>query len=443
MLHGPNHRGVAGLALLGRVAPRFLRARHWAVLGVHVVHPRLEVGEGGGGCQARIPGGVQLQAVLHGPGHRGVAVAAQHRVLAAIGSGSHGGRGCRHCSDWFSSLSCDCHSCGCCGCGGLSCGGLSCGGLSRGCLSRGFLSCGFLSCGGLGRGRPSCCCLSGHGGRGHSRGSCSRRQWLAVELLKVKVALGSLHLVLLGLVGELLFEHLGDLLHALDVLLGVVQVVPKGQARAVVQGLVELHAACVDKVMVAGQALDLVQSQGSHLLDAVGAVALTGGCVTAAPGLQLGAVRILLLPCLGGALPGQGEPLRLGIVGVVGREGEHAKVVATNEVPILLEVQLAVPRPGAHRGVEGEAHPEVHAQLLQRRRRLRGDLVADDLVDVELPRAHPHHLVVEIPQGARQVSHVDVLHKVVVLRGGAVHVEGIERRIAGLLQCFCRLVRQE
>mmetsp|Transcript_23734 Transcript_23734/g.49297 ORF Transcript_23734/g.49297 Transcript_23734/m.49297 type:complete len:457 (+) Transcript_23734:387-1757(+) len=401
-----------------------------------------------------------LQAMLFGPHHNTVAVSTKFRVLAALWccscsgsfSGSFSGAShsgnldfCGACSfslccgclgrnfsgsssvcALFSGLGlgCFCFSCFCLSCFCFGCFCLSCGSFCGGCSSG---SCGCSGCGGWRR-------KGGDGIFGHS-----------IEGCEIEVARRSSHLLIRWLVWVFRFKQRTNLVDAVNVVKGNVHLVPEAVANSLVQSLVKLHTSCVNELVVVFDSRNLIQSHGTHNLNAVGAIALSGGrSLASASGLLLVADRILLSKGLGLARTWQSIPLGFGVARVIAREGEHAKVVAAHKVPKPLVVQIAAPWTRTLSGIVGEARTKIHTQLPQGCGGFGVDLVPDELGDVELSWSLKHHLVVNVPQGASQISHVDIVKVLVaLLRRSTVDIEGELCCIAGLLECLGWLVGRE
>jgi len=75
--------------------------------------------------------------------------------------------------------------------------------------------------------------------------------------------------------------------------------------------------------------------------------------------------------------------------------------------------------------------PEVHTLLHQTCRSSHLHVVAQDPRDAELRRVRDHHLMLQVPHDSCQVRCVDVLWWIARVALGPVHVEAVERAIAG------------
>mmetsp|Transcript_53710 Transcript_53710/g.174681 ORF Transcript_53710/g.174681 Transcript_53710/m.174681 type:complete len:295 (+) Transcript_53710:498-1382(+) len=113
-------------------------------------------------------------------------------------------------------------------------------------------------------------------------------------------------------------------------------------------------------------------------------------------------------------------------VGVHGLE-----LVAADKIAILVIHVIALAGARALLAVVCVTDPEVHTLLQQTCRSSHLHFVAQDPRDAELRRVRDHHLMLQVPHDSCQVRCVDVLWRIARAALGPVHVEAVERAIAG------------
>mmetsp|Transcript_145435 Transcript_145435/g.451103 ORF Transcript_145435/g.451103 Transcript_145435/m.451103 type:complete len:407 (-) Transcript_145435:265-1485(-) len=273
--------------------------------------------------------------------------------------------------------------------------------------------------------------------------ACPRRPWslgwrVLVEVVLVEVALWCPDKLRWTVLGR---EEVLRLLDALRALGGVLLAIPEAHAPAAVPAVDVLLAATRHEELVVGDALQLVDADFAGRLGAVGAVASARGHTRAgAAWVLVHALLVVLMESPVGAGTRHAVPDGLGVlvrlVPLVG--GEVPDVVAPDKVAVLVVLLVATPGPRAPAAVEGVAHAEVHADLVEGLGRLQLHLHADDARDAKLPGRQDDNLVVQVPHDAGEVRRVDVLGRVIAVAHGPVHVEAEKRCVAGARQSFVR-----
>mmetsp|Transcript_18043 Transcript_18043/g.54370 ORF Transcript_18043/g.54370 Transcript_18043/m.54370 type:complete len:281 (+) Transcript_18043:547-1389(+) len=239
--------------------------------------------------------------------------------------------------------------------------------------------------------------------------------------------------------------------------------VPPGEPVAAVWALVILAAAGLEEVLVVRDADELVEADRARLLVVPSAVALAGRRARApTPRLIEQALFVMLRPGPRIARPGEAVPHGSRVLNGIGREGEVAQLVAAHKVAILTKLDRAslarigsaavLPGRGpcaqlkrgavphtlkwsrALASVKGKPHAKVHALIEDGLSRPGLDLVADDPGDTKLPRRLVDDLVVQVPEHTSQAARVHVVGRVGLVTHSPVHVEGVERGRAGLVQ---------
>mmetsp|Transcript_90541 Transcript_90541/g.230326 ORF Transcript_90541/g.230326 Transcript_90541/m.230326 type:complete len:355 (+) Transcript_90541:39-1103(+) len=221
----------------------------------------------------------------------------------------------------------------------------------------------------------------------------------------------------------------------------VVLVVPKRHVHTSVGVVVILPTALACERLEVVDALQCVYRNITGTRIAIRAVPLAGGVKASTSRLARIASLVVQVVPLGAALPGQAVPCGIRVVHLRRplERRELVRMVAADEIAVLVPLLSALEGPCALATVEGVAHAHGHAQLNHRLGGLRAD---EEPLNASLLKASleavVHDLVVQVPHGACQVGHVLILGIVVLIVLDAVHVIGEFRGIAGVQEALGR-----